>query len=74
MIFKDMRMRTEEKTNHNCHCLFIPIKVLTLILKALLNPLAKNPPNGAINELKDASTMPCQIMGYIQISVMLFIK
>ena len=31
--------------------------LLTLTLNALLNPLAKNPPNGAINELKSERMM-----------------
>ena len=31
----------------------------TLILKALLNPLAKNPPNGPINEANVDSAMLC---------------
>lgn len=32
-------------------------QLLTLTLNALLNPLAKKPPNGAINELKSERTM-----------------
>lgn len=37
----------------------------TLILKALLNPLAKNPPNGPINEANVDSAMLCIWNGYI---------
>lgn len=37
----------------------------TLILKALLNPLAKNPPNGPINEANVDSAKLCIWNGYI---------
>ena len=37
----------------------------SLILKALLNPLAKNPPNGPIMELKSESDSECNTNGHI---------
>ena len=36
---------------------------LTLTLNALLNPLAKNPPNGAMRELKSAKARECSCIG-----------
>jgi hypothetical protein len=39
--------------------------LLTLILKALLKPEAKKPPNGPITELKMLSDKECNINGYI---------
>jgi len=33
------------------------------MLKARLNPLAKNPPNGAMSEAKTESTMQCSWNG-----------
>ena len=44
------------------------LKCSTLTLKALLNPLAKNPPNGAINELNRERIMEWNCMGYNQTS------
>lgn len=43
-------------------------QLFTLTLNALLNPLAKNPPNGAINELKSERTMEWNCIGYSQTS------
>lgn len=42
---------------------------LTLTLKALLKPLAKKPPKGAMREEKQAKAKACHAMGYIQISL-----
>lgn len=47
---------------------YIPIKSYithTLILKALLNPLAKNPPNGPITELNMAIEREWSKNGYM---------
>lgn len=43
-------------------------QLLTLTLNALLNPLAKKPPNGAINELKSERMMEWNCIGYSQTS------
>lgn len=42
--------------------------VQTLILKALLNPLAKNPPNGAIMDANKPKHKACHCTGSIDIS------
>lgn len=38
--------------------------LITLILNARLNPLAKNPPNGPITELNIDNDNECRINGY----------
>lgn len=42
------------------------VHILTLILKALLNPLAKKPPNGPIREAKVDNAMLWIWKGYIR--------
>jgi hypothetical protein len=37
---------------------------LTLILNALLNPLAKNPPNGPMTEANNDIDIECNMNGY----------
>lgn len=39
------------------------VQHITFILKALLNPLAKNPPNGPITEANRDRDMECRING-----------
>jgi len=41
----------------------VPKRLLTLILKALLNPEAKKPPKGPIMELNRLREIECQIKG-----------
>ena len=43
---------------------FREIKTFTLILKALLNPLAKKPPNGPMTEAKIDINNECNKNGY----------
>lgn len=46
-----------------------PLEVIqTLILKALLKPLAKNPPNGAIMDANKPRHKACHCTGSIDIS------
>ena len=42
---------------------FREIKTVTLILKALLNPLAKNPPKGPMTDAKIDMKMACNKNG-----------
>ena len=42
---------------------------ITFILNALLNPLAKNPPNGPMTEANSDMDIECRTNGYIVIVV-----
>lgn len=41
------------------------VNLVTFILKALLKPDAKKPPNGAISDAKMDKGMECIITGYV---------
>lgn len=56
------RDQLEQWTIHEASIDEIPLK-LTLILKARLNPDAKNPPNGPITELKKLIDSECSKNG-----------
>lgn len=64
VIIMLLNLRKNEHINLNCKCIFIkPMfvvftgeqNILTFILKALLNPLAKKPPNGPMTDANSAN-------------------
>jgi hypothetical protein len=56
----------EEGSRQSLRTTTLPFQLkLTLILNARLKPLAKNPPNGPITELKTDIERECSRNGYI---------